>query len=154
MLTSFHILNDGTLPIEYSQMKVFQELDPKTNAITASFVPLILRLRYGRLWTGYNPVCSTMTHSIIYLYFPRDKIPPNWKYLRKLTDKLACKEEGYNEDHWPVEYISCGSKNRADHVWIKGTITKLYRSSTRQLKQYKTSPISWNNNEEHESYYH
>ena len=56
------------------------------------------------------------TDSIIYTYLPHQLHPEMGTFLGELTDELTCKNvgcEGCVEEHWIVEFISCGAKNYA-----------------------------------------
>ena len=119
-VTSFHVINDEILEVEYENAQDFEPPSLTTNVVIAAFVTTWARLK---LWALMNKLGEQVlyhdTDSVIFSFKGNsdDYNPPLGNYLGQLTNELSCKELGCVDSvcagHWIVEFVSCGPKNYA-----------------------------------------
>ena len=103
-VSSFHILTDDIIQLEWENEDAFLPEDLKTNVFLAEFTTAWARLKlYDVLDRLNRRVLYFDTDSIVYLSRPGEDEPPLGDFLGELTDEL-------DGDHI-VHFVSGGPKN-------------------------------------------
>ena len=117
VIKDFHILDMGTIVMEYVQSEEFWEQNCKTNIIIASMCSAYAHLK---LWKIMNRLGRRVMYhdmdSVIYTSYPEQWKPPIDKYLGDLANELSCHHvrcPGCSMGHWIVEFVSCSAKTYA-----------------------------------------
>ena len=91
--------------------------------------------------------------SITYTYKSQERIPPIGECLSDLMDELSCSKigcKGCKQDHWIVDFISCGAKNYVYKLntgevvcKVRGFSLNYSTSQIVNLDSMKDALISW-----------
>lgn len=105
-ISSFHIVNEQNILLEWSYQSTFVPDDMKTNIFLATFTTCFARLKlYDLLDTLGERVIYFDTDSAIFLSRPGDVDPPTGDFLGDLTDEL--------KGSYITDFVSGGPKNYA-----------------------------------------
>ena len=127
-MSNYHVMSDNMLQVEFENESIFMQMDQKSNVVIAAFCTCWARLK---LWGVMNELGSRVlyhdTDSILYSYREGETCLPLGNYLGDLCnelscDKIGCKNNCVNGEHFIVEYVSCGPKNYA-YILDNGAVT-------------------------------
>ena len=129
VIKDFHILDKGTVLMEYVQSKKFQEPNCKTNIIITSMCIAYAHLKHWKIMNQLGRrVMYHVMDSVIYINCLGQWKPPIGKYLDDLANKLTCHHircPRCTMGHWIVEFVSCNAKNYTYRMNTGQTVCKV-----------------------------